>query len=561
MWWIVGWAAAQSIQVGTIASQGANGRYRGLGEALGALLEEDLVVGGMEVAEPGESAEWTVQGRWKVEGRDLSVVYNVVDASETVVAGYEGTGPVGDYLTVARESGLGLLERLGRPPSAGLKRRILGSEATESLDAAVDWGRGLAHAQEGEHLRAMARYEASLERDPGFDQALQALARSRRALADAAAEEVDDARLERIARLEKAVGKVKSELERKGRRTNVETTVRLGIRWAAMTDLGRHCEVADEIGHFLLRTGGDLPEREGDNYRRAVELETYNLGLGPRIAALDAKVEGRTKLDLPHPGVDRLVAGGPLSYLSATLACAGDSPRARIAAIDAAVERIASLEIPRQGERHPPARDQFRLARVAALAMVEGDSPAVLAELEALANLPVDAAGRVEVARQLRATSLVAAQVGDLRRVLRPLGIGDLLRIAEDLATTPEMPARCAKTKPVAWAESLVALERVLEDGAITVFERKKFVRASTLPVMAVLLGCTERPEAFPVGGARTWFTERAAAATPTEACAEPLAEAVARVSGLEGDGPALDWKILRSVVPELLLAGCIDAS
>ncbi len=194
--------------------QGAGSQeYLGLGVGLSGMLVSDLagvqglslveraqldsVLAELELAEgsfldpktvalvgKGVGAETLLLGSYSVVEQTFLLDARVVQVSTgEVILAQAAQGEISDFVSVEKELVVGLVEGLELELSAGNRRALYSSAPTESFGAFSAYGAGLAQEAAGDLEAAKRAYQEALRADPGFEQAQQALAGLKQAMA------------------------------------------------------------------------------------------------------------------------------------------------------------------------------------------------------------------------------------------------------------------------------------------------------------------------------------------------------------------------------------------
>ncbi|MCB9670542.1 MAG: hypothetical protein H6736_09125 [Alphaproteobacteria bacterium] len=480
-------ANAQSVLVQPSQSQGREGDERGLGFALSALLEEDLaLVPGLEVGE--DDPEWTVRGTWRVADRRLEVVWQVLDDGGEVVGRTEVDGALGDYLTVSRRASTLLIQNLGLDPSPGVVRRIMAGRATESLAAVVAWGLGLERLAEDDLEGALESFERAADEDPGFDRALVALATTRaemeRRWKDASETYEDVFTL----RMQKALERIPSELGRRGATVDAAEWRELAARWAISAELGRSCDVAAEMRHYLLRTQAAFPDRA----RKGLSEVFERFGLGDDLTGGRL---GREALEAtaPAPHVLAFVGspyrGSLVSLLGSTLECHTDLED-RLSALEALVDAVDTLPLERRS-----AAARVHLALAATRGLIHGLDSETQRALQEAGSYRLSPIEQVKQQKDIERVRAGAARVSTVIEIIRPYTIVDLDDALARWYDAPGEGPLCPSPPKNPRRDPRLRLEVLLADGELTPVETETLLKGVVAPVLtARILGCMDAP-------------------------------------------------------------------
>ncbi|MEZ4322069.1 MAG: hypothetical protein R3F61_31645 [Myxococcota bacterium] len=508
----------------------------------------------------------------------------IVDASGALVASGTSEGSSGDFVTVEKGALFALVDDMGITVSPGIQRRVNGIVETESFDALVAYGKGRRIEDSDDTEAALAHFEEASELDPAFDLALEHASDMRVRLERAAAQTSDAAMESRTAILQRALAKTPDEMGLSKRTKSLEQLTELFLRFTLLEELGHVCQARDEMTHFLVRHDGQFMKTSNRELSNSLEIVGSRLGLGRKLDKTEGDVDPELQGEFPN-----LVARSPqprpagfiasptrrdITLVSATLQCAGASPRARLAGLrdlqrtvgrlhgvlDAAVPRGTTVDL------------ELRLRIAREIALLDGATAKLDREITALET----EAAALEVVSRERVLGLLAdvREVAATRsRFLAALGPFDEIALQElshaRAKAAPEPKGSvCADTaRPRDWEVQAERVDRLLADDAVSVAEQSGFLRAAVLPRTAYVLGCLDTHGPVVVHDrdeALAWADGLLGHPVPGRdgRCADHEAEARAALDAAratEDPDPKQVVRLVRQMVDDLLITGCSE--
>jgi len=265
--------------------QGAGSEvYAGLGTALAGMLVSDLsraealqlvergrlddlleeiALGEGDFLDPataqklgaGLGAEMVVTGSFSVMGQTFLLDARVVAVeSAAILKAVDAQGTVEDFVTVEKDLVEALLDGLEVSVSSSVRRKMLSAAPTEDFGAFSSYGQGLDHQATGRIEQARASFEAALAIDPEFAEARDAVAAMRDRVEQERAQAAQSVADRKGALRQAVLERVPDERARAdGFAYDARTLGELSLRWMVLAELDLHCQVYDEMWHYLDR--------------------------------------------------------------------------------------------------------------------------------------------------------------------------------------------------------------------------------------------------------------------------------------------------------------------
>ena len=215
----------------------------------------------------GLGAELVVTGAFSVMGQTFLLDARVVEVeTAAIVQAVDAQGTVEDFVTVEKDLVEALLDGLELALSSSVRRKMLGTAPTEDFGAFSSYSQGLDHQAKGRVDQAKAAFEAALSIDPEFVEARDAIATMRARVEEERAAVAQTASDRKTALRLAVLDRVPDERTRAADfPDDVQTVAELGLRLMVLEELELHCQVYEEMWHYLDRVDWQVSQPPAQN--------------------------------------------------------------------------------------------------------------------------------------------------------------------------------------------------------------------------------------------------------------------------------------------------------